>query len=249
MSNGDDPSDIDRDPTHDGIDVLERPHGGWPLRWLPLIAIPVLLALLGGLLLGRSTGERAEVVKDRVSVGFAHDMIAHHAQAVRMSEIVHRRSAEADVAYLAFDILSTQHGQIGIMSGWLSMSGQAASSTGPAMAWMGQAHAGPMPGMASDAEIQALETLPVPQMTEQYLRLMIRHHRGALPMATYAADHAENTAIARLAEQMNAGQSSEIELMQRMLTDRSWIPEPDSGDAAPADAPSSPAGTGEHVGH
>ncbi len=59
-----------------------------------------------------------ERVTDAVSLGFVRDMSAHHAQAVRMSEIAHRRSDDPDLSYLAFDILSTQQGQIGIMTGW-----------------------------------------------------------------------------------------------------------------------------------
>ena len=40
-----------------------------------------------------------------------------------------------------------------------------------------------MSGMATEAQVLALQTLPIAQATEQYLRLMVRHHRGALPMA------------------------------------------------------------------
>ena len=46
----------------------------------------------------------AEQVDDPVSVGFARDMNTHHAQAVAMSEIVHRRSDDPEINYLTFDI-------------------------------------------------------------------------------------------------------------------------------------------------
>jgi uncharacterized protein (DUF305 family) len=140
-----------------------------------------------------------------------------------MSEIAHRRSADPELTYLAFDILSTQQGQIGIMSGWLDLWGQSQSADAEPMAWMG--HAGPMPGMATEAELAALDELPVADMEEQWLRLMIRHHRGAVPMADAAAEQATSPQTARLAASMSAGQQSEIDLMQRLLAERGLPPE------------------------
>ena len=150
-----------------------------------------------------------------------------------MSEIVHRRSPDPDVNYLAFDVLSTQQGQVGIMTGWLDQWGEPHSSAEPAMAWMGAPSDGPMPGMATEEEIRSLDTLPVPEMTEQYLRLMIRHHRAALPMAQFAAENAGRSDVAGFAENMDAGQGSEIELMQDMLVERGWAPEPAEAGAHP----------------
>ncbi len=208
-----------------------------------------VVALLGGLLLGRGmAAEGPERVTDPVSLGFLRDMSAHHAQAVRMSEIAHRRSADPDLNYLAFDILSTQQGQIGIMSGWLDLWEQSQSGSGAPMAWMG--HGGPMPGMATNAEIERLDTLSVAEMEEQWLRLMTRHHRGAVPMADAAAEQADSPETAALAAKMSAGQQSEIDLMQRLLAERGYAPEPDSAavgdgtghDEAPAVEPS-------HDGH
>lgn len=185
-----------------------------------------LAALLAGLLLGRGmTGNAAAAAAtDPVSVGFLRDMKVHHAQAVEMSEIVHRRSDDPAINYLAFDILSTQQGQIGIMAGWLDLSRQTQSG-GERMAWMG--HEGPMPGMAGDEQVAELNTLPVPRMEEQYLRLMIHHHRGALPMTQQAAERSGSTDVADLAGQMHAGQASEIDLMQRLLAERGLAPEPE----------------------
>jgi uncharacterized protein (DUF305 family) len=183
--------------------------------------------LVGGLLLGQGMVEQDIVpVTDATSLGFVRDMSTHHAQAVRMSEIAHRRSTDPDLNYLAFDILSTQQGQIGIMSGWLQLWEQPSSGDAPTMAWMG--HTGPMPGMASDAEITQLDDLPVPQMEEQFLRLMIRHHRGAVPMAAAAASGAASPEVKLIAEQMRDGQQSEVDLMQSMLAARGAAPEPDS---------------------
>jgi len=221
------------------------PRPGGRRRLVPAVLLAALLALVAGLQLGRGIGASVPAVDDPVSVGFLQDMTTHHAQAVRMSEIVHRRAADPDVRYLAFDILSTQQGQIGIMSGWLDLWDQPASATGPVMTWMGAAHDGPMPGMATSQQIESLDTLPVPQMTEHFLRLMIEHHRGALHMAAYAAEHAGSPEVARLAASMDAGQASEIDLMQDLLAARGWAPEPED---APTGGTAGHSGSGHDAG-
>ncbi len=216
---------------------------------LPAGLTLAVAALLGGLLLGRGmAADGPERATDPVSLGFLRDMSTHHAQAVRMSEIAHRRSADPDLNYLAFDILSTQQGQIGIMTGWLDLWEQSQSGSGEPMAWMG--HAGPMPGMATDGEIERLDTLPVAQTEEQWLRLMIRHHRGAVPMADAAAQQADSPQTAALAEKLSAGQQSEIDLMQRLLAERGHAPEPDSGAAGDGTGHDQAPGTEpSHDGH
>ena len=203
-------------PSHRDVDSPRSNSRAW------LVPAGLTLAtgtLLGGLLLGRGMAVSDTTrVSDDVSLGFARDMSTHHAQAVQMSEIVHRRSADPTLNYLAFDILSTQQGQIGIMYGWLELWDQTQSDSGPSMAWMG--HTGPMPGMATAGEISELNTLPVARMEEQYLRLMIRHHRGAVPMADAATARAGSPELKVLAGKMSAGQQSEIDAMQDLLRQR-----------------------------
>ena len=196
---------------------------GW---LLPAGLALALVAMLSGLLLGRGMTTGAPLVDDPVSLGFVRDMTAHHAQAVQMSEIAHRRSTDPSLNYLAFDILSTQQGQIGIMYGWLDLWEQTQSGSGERMAWMG--HSGPMPGMATAEELAELDTLPVAEMEEQFLRLMIRHHRGAVPMADAAAEGADSADVALLAKKMGAGQQSEIEAMQDLLRERGLASEPEA---------------------
>ncbi len=228
------------EPATDGDEVPARRSAS---RLLPAGLAVVAVALAGGLVLGQGMASGGvQRATDAVSLGFVRDMSVHHAQAVRMSEIAHRRSSDPELNYLAFDILSTQQGQIGIMTGWLDLWEQGQTGSGAPMAWMG--HEGPMPGMASGEELAQLDALPVAQMEELWLRLMIRHHRGAVPMADDAAARADDDATASLAASMSAGQQSEIDLMERMLAERGLAAEP------PSDAPtgaSSPAA--DHAGH
>ena len=196
--------------------------------WGPLLAaLLVVVALAGGLLLGKGMGDGVPRIDSAVDVGFAQDMKVHHAQAVEMSAVVHRRSTDPELGFFALDIVTTQQGQIGMMSGWLDLWGQAQTSTGPVMAWMG--HSGPMPGMATDEQIEALKTLPVPQMEEQFLRMMIRHHAGAIPMAAYQVEHGTSPELVGLARGMEQGQAAEIDLMQSLLMKRGLAMEPGFG--------------------
>jgi uncharacterized protein (DUF305 family) len=238
-------------PEHDHVDDV--PAGrGLPAWLVPAGLALAILGLLGGLLLGKGmAAEGAKRVTDSVSLGFVRDMSTHHAQAVQMSEIAHRRSTDPKLNYLAFDILSTQQGQIGIMAGWLELWRQTHSGSDPQMAWMG--HTGPMPGMATQDEIAELNTLPVREMEERFLRLMIRHHRGAVPMADVAATKATSAEVAVFAGKMSAGQQSEVDLMQAMLAERGFASEPERttpDHGAGHDAtPPAPVATASHDGH
>lgn len=87
-------------------------------------------------------------------------MIIHHSQAVEMAEIVRDRTESEEMRILASDIALTQQAQIGQMQGWLAVWGVPATGNEPPMAWMGEPMDGPMPGMATPEEVDALSTVP-----------------------------------------------------------------------------------------
>jgi uncharacterized protein (DUF305 family) len=146
-----------------------------------------------------------------------------------MSAAVHERSQDPEVIALALDIMTSQQAQIGMMSAWLEQWGQTQAVSGPTMGWMGDGHSGAMPGMATADELTSLQTLPPGQLEEQFLRLMVRHHVGALPMASHAMEEGTHQPLVRLAGTMLAGQQGEIDLMQDMLAARGHAPEPIEG--------------------
>jgi uncharacterized protein (DUF305 family) len=211
-----------------------------PLRLALLAVIAVGLVLLGGGLavaLGIGRGEAAPGA-DSVDVGFSRDMAVHHLQGVEMANLALRRSADDDVATLAFDISATQTNQVGRMQGWLALWGHPFSG-GDVMAWMGDSgHAGHdmsgtaadegglMPGMAAEEELANLRALSGEDFDVEFLRLMIRHHQGGVDMAAYAAEHAARDAVRDLARSILASQSFETDLMTDMLTERGGTPLP-----------------------
>ena len=192
--------------------------------YLLLAGVAVLLAVasIALFLSGRPPGNSS------AEAGFARDMSVHHAQAVEMAEIVRDRTGDEQIRILAADMSLTQQAQIGRMQGWLDAWGLPATGTDPTMAWMGHPTEGRMPGMATPEEVNELRNMPVQEMDRQFLRLMIPHHRAAIPMAEAALERTDRPEVERLAEAIVAAQESEIENMQEMLRERGAAPATES---------------------
>ena len=154
-----------------------------------------------------------------VEAGFARDMMVHHAQAVEMSEIIRDRTENDRVKTLATDIALTQQAQIGQMQGWLDLWGLPVVGPEPAMAWMGMAQDGMMPGMAAQEKINQLRTLPSEEADQLFLKLMIPHHEAAIPMSNAALEQTSNPVVVELANAIVASQKAEIKVMKDMLHD------------------------------
>lgn len=199
----------------------------WPQRfgiWL----------LLLGLLVGGSTGfwlgNTRSPGPESIDVGFARDMSDHHRQAVEMAILLYDRTDDASMRVLAYDILTTQQAQIGIMSGWLDIWGEPWTSLGPKMEWMGMSVTSRMPGMATLEEMNALRAASDREAEIIFMQLMIPHHRSGVAMAAAAADGARSDAVRSLARSMAESQEVEIAYMQQLLRERGVEPAPDPPD-------------------
>ena len=81
-----------------------------------------------------------------------------------------------------------------------------------------------MPGMLSDEEMAALDRARGPAFDRLFLEGMIKHHQGAIGMAetllkAYGA--AQDETIFKFANDVQADQSIEIDVMRKMLEDSS----------------------------
>lgn len=184
-------------------------------RWL--LAAVLLLALLAGALGGYWLGRARTPAADSVDVGFARDMSLHHEQAVVMAGLIYDRSDDPTIRTLAFDILTTQQGQIGIMSGWLDAWGLPWTSSGPRMAWMGMPTEGLMPGMATAEQLAALRAADGAAADVLFLQLMIPHHQGGVDMAAAAAAEAAQEPVRLMASSIVEAQTLEIDYMRELL--------------------------------
>ena len=77
-----------------------------------------------------------------------------------------------------------------------------------------------MPGMASAADLEQLASLQGRAAERVFLELMIAHHQGGIPMATAAAENADEAWVRTLAQSIVDAQSAEITALRTMLEDR-----------------------------
>jgi uncharacterized protein (DUF305 family) len=196
---------------------------------LAVAALALLGAVAFAVFRDRPPGE------DSADAGFARDMAVHHGQAVEMAVTVSQRTDDPIIRTIAIDIALTQQAQIGMMTGMLDVWNLPTTGENEPMAWMGDADIampgdkggqvetgdhtmdGRMPGLATAEEKASLLTLPVTEMNEQFLRLMIRHHEGGILMAQEALDRAETDQVRDLARGIITAQHTEIEQMEQML--------------------------------
>ena len=84
----------------------------------------------------------------------------------------------------------------------------------------GMEHEMLMPGMLTDSQLKQLDQGRGKEFDRLFLTFMIQHHRGAVTMVkdlfdTYGA--AQDITVFKLASDINADQTTEIERMQKML--------------------------------
>ena len=76
---------------------------------------------------------------------------------------------------------------------------------------------GRMPGMASDAKIQQLETATGTHVDVLFCQLMLRHHLGGIHMADAIISLSHNRVVVDLATTMKNNQQGEVNLLRQKL--------------------------------
>jgi len=163
----------------------------------------------------RARADSARREFSQADVAFVTGMIAHHAQALDMSELAPSHGASPAVRTLAARIINGQRDEIALMQRWLEDRGQPV----PRMAGAHAAHTR-MPGMLTPEQMQELAEARGPEFDRLFLTYMIQHHTGAVTMVhdLFARDGAgQGNAIFKLASDIQVDQTTEIARMQRML--------------------------------
>jgi uncharacterized protein (DUF305 family) len=143
-------------------------------------------------------------------------MLAHHAQALRMTRLVPDRTQREDLPLLAERMDLSQAAEIELLRDWLEARGEEV----PSLTDHGHAAGGrEMPGMLTEQELLALEAADGETFDRLFLTSMIRHHEGALVMVQQlsAAGGGEEREIARFATHVEADQTVELGRMRSML--------------------------------
>lgn len=193
------------------VDDAVQP-GGWVRS--KVVTMTIALAFLAGAI-GYVTGVRtSEPTLATVDRGFLVDMTLHHDQAVVISITALANLRDPAVRGFAMEVILFQRFEIGRMAQLLAEAGLVQPTPSPdmeTMAWMG--HPTPlsdMPGLASPAQLEALEAARGTEADLLFLELMAEHHRGGLHMAEVAADRASNIHVRSMAEVMAENQAIEI---------------------------------------
>lgn len=211
-------------------DAEAPPAGRRVLRVVLLAMIAVAALAIAGAAGWLVRGNSDQVGASSVDAGFARDMSTHHTHAVTMAGYERDNTTNPALKVLAFDIETSQETQVGEMTGWLAAWGLSRAGSNAPMSWMsGHAHVGAgglMPGMATPAQLNQLESAHGTALDILFLQLMIHHHQGGLPMAQYAEDHASKAYVRALAGGMVVTQTSEIVQMEQLLRQLGGTPLP-----------------------
>jgi uncharacterized protein (DUF305 family) len=220
---------VQAEPVSDDAEV-PQPAAARVWRVVLIVVIAVAAMVAAGAVGWLVHGSPDKVSASSVDAGFARDMSTHHTQAVTMAGYERDNTANQALKVLAFDIETSQETQVGQMTGWLAAWGLSRAGSNTPMSWMsGHAHVsagGLMPGMATPAQMNQLESAHGHALDVLFLQLMIHHHQGGLPMAQYAADHASKAYVRALAGGMVVTQTSEIVQMEQLLRQLGGAPLP-----------------------
>lgn len=188
----------------------------FPPRWAAAL-------LVAGLSACAAAPAAAQARWSPADIAFMQGMIGHHAQALKMTALVPTRSARADVRLLAERIEVSQASEIAQMRQWLRTRGLDTT----AMAGQHQhQHAGGaddhgmMPGMLTEAELEALAAATGAEFDRLFLEDMIRHHEGAVTMVAtlfFTNGAGQDPEVFRLASDVDADQRAEIARMRHVL--------------------------------
>ncbi|MBB6000340.1 DUF305 domain-containing protein [Streptomonospora salina] len=192
---------------------------------------------------GESASPASQQQLDAAAEGLEHNkadiryivaMIGHHKQALVMTDLADDRMADSDLGKIADRIASAQEPEIEAMEAWLDDnvygSGEDAPDSGAC--FPGSGHGGgedgaggcpvqvdhdDMAGMADREELDALEQAEGAEFDTMFVDLMTTHHEGAVTMAEEAALEGEDPVVLRMADDVVAEQTADIDRMDQVL--------------------------------
>lgn len=167
---------------------------------------------------------------NQADVDFMTHMIAHHLQALEISELAADRAEAEQVRAIASRIYDTQGAEIRALAAWLQERGQPVPAevaqldgSGPRAPGGGHGdHAdhgehADMPGMLTPEQVAALKAASGAEFDRLFLEGMIQHHEGAVDMSVEALTNGSDARAEELATDIGAGQTAEIGRLQDIL--------------------------------
>lgn len=158
-----------------------------------------------------SAGSTATAHND-ADVAFVRDMTPHHEGAVAMAKLADERAASPRVKDLAGRIAAAQGPEIDRMQDMAKAWNVEIGGSGKHGGGHGSGHGG-----GADGDAAALEPLRGAPFDREFLRRMVAHHEGALPMATAELEDGESVPAKELASEILEAQRAEIAEMKALL--------------------------------
>ena len=175
------------------------------------------------------TASNGDVFND-ADVDFASAMIPHHAQAMAMADLTRARDLSPEVRELTEGIQAAQGPEIEQLTDWLTdwdkpvpetmrddHAEDSGGMSGHDMDGMDDEVDPDMPGMMTNEEMADLEAASGQEFEDMWLEMMIRHHEGAIEMATDEQEAGAFQPAIDLAESIATSQQAEIVRMQELL--------------------------------
>jgi len=165
----------------------------------------------------------AQASYSKADIDFMAGMIHHHAQAIVMSRWAPTHGASPAILTLTERIINAQQDEIASMQRWLRSHGQPVPEPDPHGMMMdmgGMKHEMLMPGMLTDAQMKQLDASRGKDFDRFFLTFMIQHHQGAVTMVNDlfgTPGAAQEQTVFKMASDVFADQTTEIERMQKML--------------------------------
>jgi uncharacterized protein (DUF305 family) len=214
------------------------------LGWAKQAILAAALVFLG-IAIGMVVARDRPPGDGSVDVGFLHDMLTHHDQALGVATLVVANGEDPTVRSYAREILVFQGYEIGVMSQMLDDWGYSRGDrSDQAMAWMDMpVPVEQMPGLLTDEQLDQLQDASGAELDALFLDLMADHHRGGLHMAEYAFGNAGDEDVGELAARIARNQAGEIN-EYRAVAERNGY----DIDIEPASVPADIAEAGETGG-
>lgn len=172
-----------------------------------------------------TAGAPAAGPRNDSDTAFSTGMVSHHAQAIEMADLVAGHATASPLTRLAARIKAAQAPEIAQMSAWLAGWGVPVpnASTGGMDHDMGSMNgadddpANGMAGMMSEPQMADLASKSGVEFEKTWLRLMIRHHEGAVESAKKELADGANADVKKFAQRIIDSQTSEIMTMRDLL--------------------------------
>ncbi|WP_304451361.1 DUF305 domain-containing protein [Nocardiopsis sp. YSL2] len=174
---------------------------------------------------------------NEADVFYLVNMIEHHRQAIEMTELVAERHERDDIESISDRISAAQGPEITAMESWLEENvfgpareneahqnfcglegdGTHHDEGGDVPTCRLEVDHDDMPGMATDEELDDLAAAEGDDFDRLFVELMTTHHQGGVTMAEEVLEEGKDHTVLRMANDLIAEQSSEINRMAEIL--------------------------------